>query len=49
MSISGGPTPSSRPARRERFGLRFVIAITLFVVGFAALVAFVMYWLAPIQ
>jgi hypothetical protein len=30
-------------------GIRFVIGITVAVVAFAALVAFAMYWLAPIQ
>jgi hypothetical protein len=30
-------------------GIRFVIGITVAVVAFAAIVAFAMYWLAPIQ
>ncbi len=30
-------------------GIGFVIGITVAVVAFAALVAFAMYWLAPLQ
>ena len=47
---SGSGTRPSRPeARASRTpGTRFVIGITVAVVGFAALVAFAMYWLTPL-
>jgi hypothetical protein len=47
---SGSGSRASRPeARGSRApGTRFVIGITVAVVGFAALVAFAMYWLTPL-
>ena len=40
------PTSAGHPSQRLP-GIRFVIAITVVVVAFAALVAFAMYWLVP--
>jgi len=40
------PTHPAQPSPRLP-GVRFVIAITVAVVAFAALVAFAMYWLVP--
>jgi hypothetical protein len=53
-SRSGAPTTTpGTPAHDAQVshtpGNRFVIGVTVVVVAFAAIIAFAMYWMAPLQ